>query len=92
MRKGADHIKICVSAAVACCEVHTNSQSSRHQTSGGVGSVTDAIDATQFTLEELQAITTTVKNMSNGRALVTAHCYTSEGIRHSIAVCSAHEA
>ncbi len=54
------------------------------QTSGGVGSVTDAIDSTQFTIEELLAITTTVKNMRG--TITTAHCYTSEGIRHSIAV------
>ncbi|KAH8919914.1 hypothetical protein BT69DRAFT_1309158 [Atractiella rhizophila] len=53
-------------------------------TSGGVGSVTDVLEGTQFTQEELKAITGTVKNMSAGKSLVTTHCYTSEGIRHAI--------
>ncbi|KAH8930713.1 hypothetical protein BT69DRAFT_1255212 [Atractiella rhizophila] len=52
-------------------------------TSGGVGSVTDKLEGTQFTIPELQAISTTVKNM--GGRLVTAHCYTSAGIRHALA-------
>jgi len=51
-------------------------------TSGGVGSVTDKLEATQFTTEEIRAITSTVKNM--GGIITTAHCYTNEGIRHSI--------
>ncbi|KZT50788.1 hypothetical protein CALCODRAFT_444068 [Calocera cornea HHB12733] len=51
-------------------------------TSGGVGSVTDALEATQLTKEEIVAITTTVKNM--GGIITTSHCYTNEGIRHSI--------
>ncbi|KAL7415897.1 hypothetical protein BDY24DRAFT_380424 [Mrakia frigida] len=51
-------------------------------TSGGVGSITDALEAIQFTIPELQAITTTVRQM--GGRLVTSHCYTSAGIRHSI--------
>jgi imidazolonepropionase-like amidohydrolase len=85
MRKGADHIKICVSAKSQLSpNGDADSASPARQTSGGVGSVTDAIDSTQFTLEELLAITTTVKNMRG--TITTAHCYTSEGIRHSIAV------
>ncbi|EJU01409.1 hypothetical protein DACRYDRAFT_53221 [Dacryopinax primogenitus] len=51
-------------------------------TSGGVGSVTDKLEATQLTKEEIIAITTTVKNM--GGIITTSHCYTNDGIRHSI--------
>ncbi|KAL4937282.1 hypothetical protein BDV06DRAFT_215994 [Aspergillus oleicola] len=52
-------------------------------TSGGIASATDKLESLQFTVEELQAITTVCKNM--GGTLVTAHCYTAEGIRHAIA-------
>ncbi|KAI0168504.1 amidohydrolase [Pestalotiopsis sp. NC0098] len=52
-------------------------------TSGGIASATDKLESLQFTVEELQAITTVAKNM--GATLVTAHCYTAEGIRHAIA-------
>jgi imidazolonepropionase-like amidohydrolase len=52
-------------------------------TSGGIASPTDQLESIQFTVEELQAITTVNKNM--GGTLVTAHCYTSEGVRHAIA-------
>ncbi|KAJ4389657.1 hypothetical protein N0V93_007129 [Gnomoniopsis smithogilvyi] len=51
-------------------------------TSGGIASETDKLESLQFTTEELQAITTVTKNM--GGTLVTAHCYTAEGIRHAI--------
>ena len=53
------------------------------QTSGGIASATDKLESLQFTVEELQAITSVTKNM--GGRLVTAHCYTAEGIRHAIA-------
>ncbi|KAL5040959.1 hypothetical protein BDW71DRAFT_201755 [Aspergillus fruticulosus] len=52
-------------------------------TSGGIASATDKLESLQFTVEELKAITTVNKNM--GGTLVTAHCYTAEGIRHAIA-------
>ncbi|KAH8646125.1 hypothetical protein BX600DRAFT_555851 [Xylariales sp. PMI_506] len=52
-------------------------------TSGGIASATDKLESLQFTVEELQAITTVAKNM--GATLVTAHCYTAEGVRHAIA-------
>ncbi|KAH9226131.1 hypothetical protein K456DRAFT_1754952 [Colletotrichum gloeosporioides 23] len=52
-------------------------------TSGGIASATDKLESLQFTVEELQAITTVNKNM--GGTLVTAHCYTAEGVRHAIA-------
>ncbi|KAI8802784.1 amidohydrolase [Cladochytrium replicatum] len=51
-------------------------------TSGGVLSPTDKLESIQFTVEELQAITGTVKAMKG--TMVTAHCMTSEAIRHSI--------
>jgi imidazolonepropionase-like amidohydrolase len=50
--------------------------------SGGISSLTDKLESIQFTVEELQAITTTCKNM--GGTLVTSHCYTSAGVRHAI--------
>lgn len=53
------------------------------QTSGGIASETDPIDSIQFTIEELQAITSTCANMKG--TLVTAHCYTIAGIKHAIA-------
>ncbi|KAL3479133.1 hypothetical protein BJX99DRAFT_255909 [Aspergillus californicus] len=52
-------------------------------TSGGIASATDKLESLQFTVEELRAITTVNRNM--GGTLVTAHCYTAEGIRHAIA-------
>jgi imidazolonepropionase-like amidohydrolase len=52
-------------------------------TSGGIASATDKLESLQFTVEELRAITTVCKNM--GGRLVTAHCYTAEGVRHAIA-------
>jgi imidazolonepropionase-like amidohydrolase len=52
-------------------------------TSGGIASATDKLESLQFTVEELQAITTVNKNM--GGTLVTAHCYTAEGVRHAMA-------
>jgi imidazolonepropionase-like amidohydrolase len=51
---------------------------------GGVASETDAIESVQFLAEELQAITRTVKQMSGGKRMVTAHAYTAEAIRHAI--------
>ncbi|KAF3764081.1 hypothetical protein M406DRAFT_258812 [Cryphonectria parasitica EP155] len=51
-------------------------------TSGGIASETDKLESLQFTIEELQAISTVTKNM--GGTLVTAHCYTAEGVRHAI--------
>lgn len=51
---------------------------------GGVASETDAIESVQFLAEEIQAITRTVKQMSGGKKMVTAHAYTVEGIRHAI--------
>lgn len=52
-------------------------------TSGGIASATDTLESLQFTVEELRAISTVTKNM--GGTLVTAHCYTAEGVRHAIA-------
>lgn len=52
-------------------------------TSGGIASETDKLESLQFTVEELQAISTVTENM--GGTLVTAHCYTAEGVRHAIA-------
>ncbi|KAL4877787.1 hypothetical protein BJY04DRAFT_230379 [Aspergillus karnatakaensis] len=52
-------------------------------TSGGIASATDRLESLQFTVEELKAITTVNRNM--GGTLVTAHCYTAEGIRHAVA-------
>jgi imidazolonepropionase-like amidohydrolase len=49
---------------------------------GGVASETDAIETVQYTAEEVQAITTTCKQM--GGKLSTAHAYTVEAIRHAI--------
>ncbi|THH33062.1 hypothetical protein EUX98_g1134 [Antrodiella citrinella] len=49
---------------------------------GGVASATDAIESVQFTAEELQAITTTCRQM--GHKHTTAHAYTDESIRHAI--------
>jgi imidazolonepropionase-like amidohydrolase len=51
-------------------------------TSGGIASQTDKLESLQFTVEELQAISTVAKNM--GATRVTAHCYTAEGVRHAI--------
>lgn len=51
-------------------------------TSGGIASQTDKLESIQFTVEELQAITTVAKNM--GATRVTAHCYTAEGVQHAI--------
>lgn len=53
-------------------------------TSGGVGSLADRLEAVQFTVDELKAITTTVRQMGPPHALVTAHCYTNEGILHAM--------
>ena len=41
-------------------------------TSGGLATETDKLDGTQFTVEELKAVSTVCKNM--GGTLVTAHC------------------
>jgi len=49
---------------------------------GGVASPTDAIETVQFTAEELQAITTTCRQM--GGKIVTAHAYTDAAVRHAI--------
>ncbi|KAF9511406.1 hypothetical protein BS47DRAFT_1298935 [Hydnum rufescens UP504] len=49
---------------------------------GGVASVTDAIETVQFTPEEIQAITSTCRQM--GRKKTTAHAYTIEAITHAI--------
>ncbi|KAM5542990.1 hypothetical protein V8D89_003374 [Ganoderma adspersum] len=49
---------------------------------GGVASPTDAIETVQFTAEELQAITTTCKQMGNKHT--TAHAYTDDSVRHAI--------
>ncbi|CAH0034610.1 unnamed protein product [Clonostachys rhizophaga] len=61
-----------------CCARHL-----KVCTSGGIASATDRLESLQFTAEELQAISTVNKNM--GDTLVTAHCYTAEGVRHAIA-------
>ncbi|KAI0741117.1 hypothetical protein C8Q76DRAFT_609011 [Earliella scabrosa] len=49
---------------------------------GGVASPTDAIETVQFTAEEIQAITTTCKQM--GSKHTTAHAYTDASVRHAI--------
>jgi imidazolonepropionase-like amidohydrolase len=48
---------------------------------GGVSSPADPLDMLQFTAEEIQAITTTARQM---RKIVTAHAYTVDAIRHAI--------
>jgi imidazolonepropionase-like amidohydrolase len=52
-------------------------------TSGGIASDTDPIDSIQFSIEELRAITSVCSAMKG--TLVTAHCYTAEGIEHALA-------
>jgi imidazolonepropionase-like amidohydrolase len=54
-------------------------------TSGGIASATDKLESLQFTVEELKAITTVATNMGGPGTIVTAHCYTAEGVRHAIA-------
>ncbi|GAA5927415.1 hypothetical protein JCM10213_003463 [Rhodosporidiobolus nylandii] len=49
---------------------------------GGVASETDGIETVQYTAEEIQAVTTTCRQMK--RPLVTAHAYTNEAIRHAV--------
>ncbi|KAI0790594.1 hypothetical protein C8Q75DRAFT_762624 [Abortiporus biennis] len=49
---------------------------------GGVASPTDAIETVQFTAEEIQAITTTCKQMGNIHT--TAHAYTDDSVLHAI--------
>ncbi|KAJ8296230.1 hypothetical protein OF846_000631 [Rhodotorula toruloides] len=49
---------------------------------GGVASATDAIETIQYSAEEIQAITTTCRQMGNIHT--TAHAYTVEAIRHAI--------
>ncbi|TBU40168.1 hypothetical protein BD309DRAFT_1003253 [Dichomitus squalens] len=49
---------------------------------GGVASPTDAIESVQFTAEEIQAITTTCKQMGNKHT--TAHAYTDASVCHAI--------
>ncbi|KAJ9101662.1 hypothetical protein QFC20_005195 [Naganishia adeliensis] len=49
---------------------------------GGVASETDAIETVQYSAEEIQAITSTCKQMGNRHT--TAHAYTVEAIRHAI--------
>ncbi|KAJ8095152.1 hypothetical protein PM082_010374 [Marasmius tenuissimus] len=49
---------------------------------GGVASETDAIETVQYTAEEIQAITTSCRQM--GGKMATAHAYTVEAIRHAI--------
>jgi imidazolonepropionase-like amidohydrolase len=48
---------------------------------GGVASPSDPLDMLQFTAEEIQAITTTARQMGK---YVTAHAYTVDAIRHAI--------
>jgi imidazolonepropionase-like amidohydrolase len=48
---------------------------------GGVASPSDPLTMLQFTAEEIQAITTTARQMGK---YVTAHAYTVEAIRHAI--------
>ncbi|KAL7422984.1 hypothetical protein Q5752_002282 [Cryptotrichosporon argae] len=50
--------------------------------SGGVASLTDKLESSQFTVPEIKAICDTVRMM--GGTLVTAHCFTSEGARNAI--------
>jgi imidazolonepropionase-like amidohydrolase len=49
---------------------------------GGVASETDAIETVQFTAEEIQAITTTCRQM--GKKHTTAHAYTVDAVNHAI--------
>ncbi|KAI0368977.1 hypothetical protein BV20DRAFT_1081862 [Pilatotrama ljubarskyi] len=49
---------------------------------GGVASPTDAIETVQFTAEEINAITTTCKQM--GGKHTTAHAYTDASVLHAI--------
>jgi len=49
---------------------------------GGVASPTDAIETVQFTAEEIQAITTTCRQM--GGKHTTAHAYTDASVLHAI--------
>ncbi|KAI0767080.1 hypothetical protein C8Q74DRAFT_1426044 [Fomes fomentarius] len=49
---------------------------------GGVASPTDAIETVQFTVEEIQAVTKTCRQMGNKHA--TAHAYTDASVRHAI--------
>ncbi|TDL22504.1 Xaa--Pro dipeptidase [Rickenella mellea] len=49
---------------------------------GGVASPTDLLESIQFTAEEIQAITTTCRQM--GGIHSTAHAYSVEAIRHAI--------
>ncbi|KAJ3480810.1 hypothetical protein NLI96_g8086 [Meripilus lineatus] len=67
---------------------------------GGVASPTDAIETVQFTAEEIQAITTTCRQMGGKQSMVetkvpqrrlhlisvvaTAHAYTDAAVRHAI--------
>lgn len=48
---------------------------------GGVASPSDPLDMLQFIAEEIQAITTTARQMGK---IVTAHAYTVDAIRHAI--------
>ncbi|RSH93547.1 hypothetical protein EHS25_007905 [Saitozyma podzolica] len=50
--------------------------------SGGVASLTDKLESSQFTVPEIKAICDTVRMM--GGTLVTSHCFTSEGARNAI--------
>ncbi|ORX37953.1 hypothetical protein BD324DRAFT_623941 [Kockovaella imperatae] len=50
--------------------------------SGGVASLTDKLESSQFTVAEIKAICDTCRMM--GGTLVTAHCFTSEGARNAI--------
>ncbi|CAL1711386.1 unnamed protein product [Somion occarium] len=49
---------------------------------GGVASPTDSVESVQFTAEEIQAITTTCRQM--GGIHTTAHAYTDSSVRHAI--------
>ncbi|KAL8287328.1 hypothetical protein RQP46_003780 [Phenoliferia psychrophenolica] len=49
---------------------------------GGVASETDGIETVQYSPEEIQAITSTCRQM--GKRHTTAHAYTSEAVRHAI--------
>jgi len=50
--------------------------------SGGVASLTDKLESSQFRVDEIKAICDTVRMMKG--TLVTAHCFTSEGARNAI--------
>lgn len=52
------------------------------QCGGGVASPTDLLESLQFTSEEIQAITTTCRQM--GGLPSTAHAYSVEAIRHAV--------